>query len=130
MGGGSSPRADGSSPSTISGNRPIPRRDGRSSGGSVTGNPGSLFSGMFDLLRSFFRKWLARKAPLELSYSKISAYRFCPWKYKLLYHDGRRVPPNPHISLGQSVHKALEEFHKREGKTLDELLEAYDKVWG
>ncbi|OGR83882.1 MAG: hypothetical protein A2636_00845 [Elusimicrobia bacterium RIFCSPHIGHO2_01_FULL_64_10] len=84
---------------------------------------------MFDLLRSFFRKWLARKAPLELSYSKISAYRFCPWKYKLLYHDGRRVPPNPHISLGQSVHKALEEFHKREGKTLDELLEAYDKVW-
>ena len=66
---------------------------------------------------------------MELSFSKISAYRFCPWKYKLLYMDGMKIAPNPHISLGLTVHRTLEDFHKNDGKSLDDLLEIYDKVW-
>ncbi len=66
---------------------------------------------------------------MELSFSRISAYRFCPWKYKMIYEDGKKTPPTPQIALGLSVHKALEEFHKNDGRDLDDLLEAYNRVW-
>lgn len=81
------------------------------------------------MFKLFFIKMLGSKIAIELSYSKISAYHFCPWKYKLLYVDGQRVPPNPYISLGQSIHRTLEEYHKNKGFTLDELLEVYDQMW-
>ena len=84
---------------------------------------------MLRRLKELLARWAAPREPLELSYSKISTYRFCPWKYKLAYEDGQRAAPNPHSSLGQTVHKALEEFHKAGGKTLDELLEIYNRVW-
>ena len=66
---------------------------------------------------------------MELSFSRISAYQFCPWKFKLIYQDRMKPPPTPQISLGLTVHRALEEFHKSDGKTLDQLLEIYDNVW-
>lgn len=84
---------------------------------------------MLNSLKKFFRKLFARRGILELSYSKISTYRFCPWKYKLVYVDGLRVPPNPYISLGLSIHKTLEEFHKNDKKHLDDLIEIYNQVW-
>lgn len=84
---------------------------------------------MFDGIRVFFRKFFRAKPCLELSYSKISAYRFCPWKYKLIYKDGLRVPSNPYISLGLSIHKSLEIFHKNDKKYFDDLLEIYNEVW-
>ena len=84
---------------------------------------------MFNKIRFFFRRLFAKKPPLELSFSKIAAYRFCPWKYKLIYQDGWRVPPNPHISLGLTIHRTLEDFHKQDHKYLDDLLDIYDRVW-
>ncbi len=80
-------------------------------------------------LLDFFKSNFGRKAALELSYSKISSYRFCPWKYKLIYVDGLKIPPNPALSLGLSVHRALEVYHRHKGTTLEELLEAYNEKW-
>lgn len=64
-----------------------------------------------------------------VSYSKIGAYEFCPFKYKLLYVNGWKVPPNPYISLGLTVHGALDEYHKRDTSSLGELLSIYEERW-
>lgn len=84
---------------------------------------------MLNKIKYFFLRLFRAKEPLEISFSKISAYQFCPWKYKLIYVDGFKVAPNPYISLGLTVHRALEDFHKNDGKDLDDLLEIYNKVW-
>lgn len=84
---------------------------------------------MLEMFKLFFINLLGGKTALELSYSKISTYNFCPWKYKLVYEDGLKIPPNPSISLGLSVHKTLEEYHKSGSKKLDDLLEFYNRAW-
>jgi RecB family exonuclease len=66
---------------------------------------------------------------VEVSYSRINAYLTCPWKYRLMYREGKRIPPNPFISLGISVHRALEDFHRRKATSLEELMESYDRSW-
>lgn len=66
---------------------------------------------------------------MEISYSKINAYLYCPMKYKLLYEEGKFVQPTPAISLGQSIHRALEDFHSHKYDGADELIECYDRVW-
>jgi putative RecB family exonuclease len=66
---------------------------------------------------------------LELSYTKVNAYQACPFKYKLLFVDGWRIGPNPYIALGLSVHRALEAFYKKQGKTAEALLESFDDNW-
>jgi RecB family exonuclease len=75
------------------------------------------------------KKLFEIRPPLEMSFSRISAYQFCPWKFKLVYRARMKAPPTPQISLRLTVHRALEEFHKGDGKTLDELLDVYDRVW-
>lgn len=87
------------------------------------------FSVMLESVRNFFKRLFVSKGILELSYSKISTYRFCPWKYKLIYVDGQRIPSNPYISLGLTIHRTLEEFHKNRHLSLDDLLEVYNQVW-
>ena len=81
---------------------------------------------MFKLL---FLSGLGNHIAIELSYSKISAYNFCPWKYKLLYEDGFRTPPTPQISLGQTIHRTLEKYHQEKKLTMDAMLETYDEQW-
>jgi putative RecB family exonuclease len=66
---------------------------------------------------------------MQISYSNIKAYLFCPWKYKLIYEDRWHVPPNPSISLGHSIHRALEDYYSNKKEALDELLESYDRHW-
>lgn len=68
-------------------------------------------------------------AGVDLSYSKLRVYQTCPWKYKLMYVDGWRVPPNARASLGQSVHRALEQFFGPGPRTLEGLLDAFDAHW-
>jgi RecB family exonuclease len=46
-----------------------------------------------------------------------------------MYEDGMRIPPNPFVSLGLSVHRALEDFHTRKADSLDELFESYHRSW-
>lgn len=66
--------------------------------------------------------------PLELSYSKIRAYMECPRMYWYVYVQQKRVPLTAEASLGLSVHKALEAYHKAGGEPED-LLEYYDANW-
>ncbi len=75
------------------------------------------------------RKVLSYFRSATISYSKLSAFIFCPFKYKLIYVNDWKVQPTPHISLGQTVHKVLEEFHKRKLSTIDELFSLYDELW-
>ncbi|MDI6757563.1 MAG: PD-(D/E)XK nuclease family protein [Endomicrobiia bacterium] len=74
------------------------------------------------LIGAFFKS-------VTISYSKMAAYDFCPVKYKLIYVNGWKVPPNPYISLGLTVHAALDNYHKRGASSLDELMSIYDEIW-
>jgi RecB family exonuclease len=65
----------------------------------------------------------------KISYSRINAYLFCPYKYKLIYIDNQYVPLNADITFGQIIHKTLEKYHSRGGENLPELVECYDESW-
>lgn len=74
----------------------------------------------------------------EISFSRIKAYRDCPWLYKLLYLDALRSGPHPFASLGQSLHGALRDYHRPEtasedqeerAASWDRMLECYDANW-
>jgi len=64
---------------------------------------------------------------VELSFSRYRVYRECPWKYKLQFVDRRRAPMDPPSSLGVSLHRALERFHRAHATERDDLLEAYER---
>lgn len=64
----------------------------------------------------------------ELNYSKIHAYQLCPLLYKYKYMDGRREGLTPASSLGVSIHRTLEEYH-RHSNDPSELLSYYDDCW-
>lgn len=81
------------------------------------------------MLETTASKDSGNESGLTLSYSRIHTYQACPRKYKLQYEDGIRTPPTPYTSLGLSVHKALEEFHRSGGGSLEKLMESYDQVW-
>jgi putative RecB family exonuclease len=66
---------------------------------------------------------------MDLSFSVIKAYTFCPFKYKLVYEDRWYTAPTPGSSLGHSIHRALDDYHRRSGKTFDELMESYNGAW-
>ena len=77
----------------------------------------------FNIANSFLRKGV------EISYTRVNTYKTCPIKYKLVFEDGMRVQPNPSISLGQSMHRTLEDFHARKADGLDELMDSYNQSW-
>ena len=63
------------------------------------------------------------KPGIEVSYSLIKTYRFCPLKYKLIYRDRWHIKQTPQISLGLSIHKTLEDFYNKPELSIDELNE-------
>ncbi|MDR1401093.1 MAG: PD-(D/E)XK nuclease family protein [Endomicrobium sp.] len=65
----------------------------------------------------------------KISYSRISSYLFCPYKYKLLYLDNIYIPVNMNITFGRIIHKTLERFHSVRESGYDALLECYDNSW-
>jgi RecB family exonuclease len=65
----------------------------------------------------------------KISYSRISTYLFCPYKYKLIYFDNMHIPVNADITFGHIVHKTLEQFHNNKKQNYDFLLECYDSAW-
>ena len=71
----------------------------------------------------------ARPQGMEISYSQIRAFMDCPWLYKIIYADRKRPPMNPRSSLGVSIHRALEAFHRAGGGELEKLLGFYDERW-
>lgn len=64
----------------------------------------------------------------ELNYSKIKSYQECPLLYKYKYIEGKREGLVPASSLGVSIHKTLEEYH-RNSNDPSELLSYYDDCW-
>ncbi|MEK7382789.1 MAG: PD-(D/E)XK nuclease family protein [Elusimicrobiota bacterium] len=66
---------------------------------------------------------------MEISYTRYRIYRECPWKYRLLFVDGRRIPLIPKSSYGLSVHRALEDWLLRGDLALESLLESLRGKW-
>jgi DNA helicase-2/ATP-dependent DNA helicase PcrA len=66
---------------------------------------------------------------MEISYTRYRIYRECPWKYKLIFKDGRRIPLNAKSSFGLSVHRALETWLSGGDDSLDALHEALRTRW-
>ncbi|HAH06694.1 MAG TPA: hypothetical protein DCM05_09245 [Elusimicrobia bacterium] len=84
------------------------------------------------------REWLAshpapqrqaRPKSMEISYSQINSFMRCPWLYKTVYVDRKRPPLHPASSLGISIHRALEAYHRGGGGELGKLLDCYDANW-
>ncbi|MFA6434792.1 MAG: PD-(D/E)XK nuclease family protein [Elusimicrobiales bacterium] len=66
--------------------------------------------------------------PFELNFSKVKAYRNCPYLYKYIYLDRKYAPHTPFSALGISVHRALDKYHSK-GGDLDDLMLYYDEGW-
>jgi DNA helicase-2/ATP-dependent DNA helicase PcrA len=71
----------------------------------------------------------ARPPSAEVSYSQVRAFMECPWLYKRIYADRVRPPATPSSSLGVSIHRALEAFHRGGGGSLERLEACYDDAW-
>mgnify|MGYP001590890968 CR=1 FL=1 len=70
-----------------------------------------------------------RPYSLEISFTRYRIYRECPWKYKLLFNDGRRIPMTPKSSFGLSVHRALEAWLRGGDLSLESLHAALRDRW-
>lgn len=63
---------------------------------------------------------------MEISFSRFRIYRECPWKYRLQFVEGRRPTLDPSASLGVSLHRALERYHRGGEPEWQALADAYD----
>lgn len=66
---------------------------------------------------------------MEISFTRYRIYRECPWKYRLLFVDGRRIPMTAKASFGLSLHRALEAWLRGGERTLESLLDALKTQW-
>ncbi len=66
---------------------------------------------------------------MEISFTRFRIYRECPWKYKLIFVDGRRIPLNAKSSFGLSIHRALESWLSSGERSLDALIDALRAAW-
>ncbi|MFI5362823.1 MAG: RecB family exonuclease [Elusimicrobiota bacterium] len=66
---------------------------------------------------------------MEISFTRYRIHRECPWKYKLIFVDGRRIPLNPKSSYGLSLHRALETWLSSGDDSLEALFEALHSRW-
>ncbi len=66
--------------------------------------------------------------PKELNYSKVKTYQNCPYLFKLKYIEGKREGLTPPTSLGVSIHRALEDYHKNSNDPSD-IQKYFDKRW-
>ena len=66
---------------------------------------------------------------MEISFTRYRIFRECPWKYKLIFTDGRRIPLNPKSSYGLSLHRTLEAWLSSGDDSSDALLGALRSRW-
>jgi DNA helicase-2/ATP-dependent DNA helicase PcrA len=71
---------------------------------------------------------------LKVSYSKLSTFKECPFKYKCLYIDKlwHMKKDRPYLSMGNSVHLALRDFFQVRNKsfrTLQNLAKLLKGHW-
>lgn len=57
----------------------------------------------------------------HLSITQIKMYLRCPLQYKFRYIDGLKIPPVSAITLGRSIHSALEVNYCQKMKTREDL---------
>jgi DNA helicase-2/ATP-dependent DNA helicase PcrA len=71
--------------------------------------------------------------PLTLSFSAIDDYLTCPLKYKLGHVVRVPVPPHHAMVYGAALHRAVQEFHRRQARgdvmTDEELAAAFEAAW-
>jgi RecB family exonuclease len=65
----------------------------------------------------------------KISYSRVSTYLFCPYKYKLVYLDNLHTPVNADITFGHILHRTLEQFHTGKDRSRGALFECCDNAW-
>lgn len=65
----------------------------------------------------------------KISYSRINAYLFCPYRYKLIYIDNLYAPVNADSTFGHIIHRTLEQFCDGKKKSYDELVDCYNSSW-
>ena len=46
----------------------------------------------------------------HVSYSQLSLWLSCPHKWKLMYIDKLKQPPNIHLAFGSAMHETLQEY--------------------
>ncbi|MDI6641633.1 MAG: PD-(D/E)XK nuclease family protein [Elusimicrobiota bacterium] len=80
-------------------------------------------------IKNFIEDFLILFKSTDMSFSRVYSYMKCPYLYKLQYVNFWKLPPNPLMSLGSTIHKTLEKFHKANLTTIDELLNIYEKNW-
>jgi DNA helicase-2/ATP-dependent DNA helicase PcrA len=66
---------------------------------------------------------------LEISFTRYRIYRECPWKYRLLFVDGRKIPMTPKSSFGLSLHRALETWLRGGDLSRESLQESLRARW-
>ncbi len=66
---------------------------------------------------------------MEISFTRYRIYRECPWKYRLLFVEGRRIPATPKSSFGLSLHRALEAWFRGGERSLESIHEALRSQW-
>lgn len=70
---------------------------------------------------------------LKLSYSRISTFLQCPYKYYLSYIVKLPTKPKPYFSFGHSLHSVLEWLHMPRilpvNYSIREIIAHYDENW-
>jgi putative RecB family exonuclease len=69
---------------------------------------------------------------LRLSFTRISTFELCPWKFRAQYVDGIPSRPAPQLSFGTSIHTVLEWLYTRKHPvlpSLEETLQALFDCW-
>ena len=66
----------------------------------------------------------------HLSVTQMKMFLQCPLKYYFRYKEGIKVKPNSSLTMGRSVHKAIEEFYRKKmkGETID-IKDAFAFFW-
>ncbi len=62
------------------------------------------------------------------SFSQITTYLSCPYKYMLKYVYNVPEEPTPFFVFGSIIHKLIELFSKRELKNKEEVVSSFDKM--
>jgi len=69
---------------------------------------------------------------MRLSYSKLSTFWDCGFRYRLQYLEKLPGKPKPHLRFGKSLHQALHQFYTFPGTGKPDreyLLDAYRAAW-
>lgn len=70
----------------------------------------------------------------KISVTKLKMYLRCPLQYKFRYVDGLKIPPTSSLTLGKSIHSALEtnytqKIESKKDLSAGEVLDLFSARW-